>query len=152
MVTRFAICAAVVLLAATAHGKEGATRHELTPKAADAAKAKSDLLPIENNIVECTNRERKRYGLPPLVLDRELLKSAREHAKWMSRNRSLRHTSRPVAENIAMGYTSSMSVVRGWMNSSGHRANILSRSHRRIGVAAYQTAGGMIYWCQQFRR
>jgi uncharacterized protein YkwD len=150
MLTRFAFCAALVLMAAAAHAKEGATKHELTPKS--AAKAKSDLLPIEKNIIECTNRERKRYGLPPLVLDRELLKSAREHARWMTQSRSLRHTSRPVAENIAMGYDSSTSVVRGWMNSSGHRANILSRSHRRIGVAAYQTDGGTIYWCQQFRR
>jgi uncharacterized protein YkwD len=38
------------------------------------------------------------------------------------------------------------------MNSSGHRANILNPGHGRIGVAAYRTVAGTIFWCQQFRR
>jgi uncharacterized protein YkwD len=80
------------------------------------------------------------------------MKSAREHASWMARNRNLVHTRRPVAENIAMGYPRSQSVVRGWMNSSGHRANILNRGYRRIGAAAFRTPSGTIYWCQQFLR
>ena len=70
----------------------------------------------------------------------------------MTRNRSMVHTRRAVAENIAMGQPHSSDVVRAWMNSSGHRANILSAGHRRIGVAAFRTEGGTIYWCQQFRR
>lgn len=111
-----------------------------------------ELLPIEANIVKYTNAQRARYGLASLTIDRGLMKSARQHASWMARNRRLVHTRRPVAENIAMGYRHSRSVVGGWMNSPGHRANILSRSHRRIGVAAYRTKGGIIYWCQQFRR
>jgi len=52
--------------------------------------------------------------------------------------------------DIAMGQRSSGEVVQSWMNSSGHRANILNRGHRRIGVAAYTTSGGTTYWCQQF--
>ena len=70
----------------------------------------------------------------------------------MTRNRALQHTRMPVAENIAMGQNSSNEVVRDWMNSSGHRANILNASHTRIGVAAYRTAQGTTYWCQQFLR
>jgi len=150
MVTRVIVCALVLLSATVVVAKESETRHGVEPK--DVVKAKSDLLPIEKGIVKYTNQERKRYGLPPLAIDCELVRSAREHTQWMTRNRTLQHTSRPVAENIAMGYPSSQSVVRGWMNSSGHRANILNGGYTRIGVAAYQTSDGTIYWCQQFRR
>ena len=51
-----------------------------------------------------------------------------------------------------MGQNSSAEVINAWMNSSGHRANILNPSYTRIGVAAYVTPGGTIYWCQQFLR
>lgn len=106
--------------------------------------------PVEEAVVAKTNAERARYGLPPLELDPNLVKTARAHTWWMTRNRSLQHGSYPVAENIAMGQNSSHEVVHSWMNSSGHRANILNRGHRRIGVAAYTTPSGTTYWCQQF--
>jgi len=111
-----------------------------------------NLLPIEENIVKYTNAQRAKYGLAALEIDHDLMDSARQHAAWMASNRRLVHTSRPVAENIAMGQPHSQSAVRDWMNSSGHRANILNRGYRRIGVAAYRTPGGTIYWCQQFLR
>jgi uncharacterized protein YkwD len=107
---------------------------------------------IEANIVSCTNDERAQYGLPPLQVDSELMETAREHAAWMTRNQRLVHTMRAVAENIAMGQLQSSDVVRAWMNSSGHRANILNAAHRLIGVAAFRTEGGTIFWCQQFRQ
>jgi uncharacterized protein YkwD len=110
------------------------------------------LAAVEANIVSYTNDERARYGLPPLEVDKELMATAREHAAWMTNNQAMVHTSRPVAENIAMGQPHSSDVVRSWMNSSGHRANILNSGHRRIGVAAYRTASGVIFWCQQFRQ
>jgi uncharacterized protein YkwD len=110
------------------------------------------LLAIEKNIVRFTNERRKQYGLPPLEIDENLVESARNHAIWMASHRTLQHTSQPVAENIAMGYTSSPEVVEGWMNSAGHRANILSGGHSRIGIAAYEAHDGTIYWCQQFLR
>jgi len=110
------------------------------------------LLPIEQNIIMYTNYERTKYGLKPLEVDWELMKSAREHCSWMARFRRLVHTSRPVAENIAMGQSHSSEAVRSWMNSSGHRANILNHGHGRIGVAAFRAADGTIFWCQQFRR
>ncbi|HBO45523.1 MAG TPA: hypothetical protein DD670_16645 [Planctomycetaceae bacterium] len=148
--TCFTICAAVVLFAGAAIAKESEVKHNVDPNA--EADAKIKLIAIEKNIVKYTNDQRKSHGLPPLEVDVTLVESARRHAIWMTRNRRLQHTSQPVAENIAVGYPSSESVVRGWMNSSGHRANILNRSHRRIGVAAYVTASGTIYWCQQFLR
>jgi uncharacterized protein YkwD len=105
---------------------------------------------IEKKVIEKTNAERARYGLPPLVVDRNLVQSARTHAAWMTNSRTLQHTSAPVAENIAMGQRSSGEALSSWMGSSGHRANILNSGHRRIGVAAYRTPDGTIYWCQQF--
>jgi len=122
---------------------------------ADAADTNPDLdeiglIPIERNIIAHTNAERERYGLPPLEIDPELVRSARKHCAWMTRNRSLQHTRASVGENIAMGYRTSREAVRAWMGSSGHRANILNRSYRRIGAAAYRTEDGTIYWCQQF--
>jgi uncharacterized protein YkwD len=105
----------------------------------------------EENVVRLTNLEREKYKLPPLEVDKELMESARHHAAWMARTRQLVHTSRPVAENIAMGQRESTEVVRAWMGSSGHRANILRRHHRRIGVAVAKAPNGTLYWCQQFK-
>jgi uncharacterized protein YkwD len=110
------------------------------------------LAAIELNIVAYTNQERARHGLAPLEVDKSLMASAREHAAWMTRNHSMVHTNRPVAENIAMGQPHSSDVVRAWMNSPGHRANILNMAHRVIGVAAFRTENGTIFWCQQFRQ
>ncbi len=105
---------------------------------------------VEANIVSYTNQERVRYGLSPLEVDKELMATAREQAAWMTRSGVLVHTRRMLAENIAMGQTHSSEAVQSWMGSSGHRANILNPAHRRIGVAAYHTADGVIFWCQQF--
>lgn len=110
-----------------------------------------ELRQVEENIIHLTNLEREKRGLPPLRVDAELMDSARRHARWMVRAQSLTHTSAPVAENIAMGQDTSKEAVRAWMNSSGHRANILGR-YRRIGVAAFRGRNGRIYWCQQFTR
>lgn len=112
-----------------------------------------DLHAIEARVIEKTNAQRIRRGLRPLIVDVRLVRSARRHAAWMTNNHSLTHTTAGgVAENIAMGQRSSGEVVTSWMNSSGHRANILNPGHRRIGVAAYVTRSGTIFWCQQFLR
>lgn len=108
------------------------------------------LHPLEARVIEKTNSQRVRHGLPPLAVDPTLVKSARRHAAWMTNSRNLTHTNQPVAENIAMGQNSSAEVIQAWMNSSGHRANILNPGYKRIGVAAYVTPDGTIYWCQQF--
>jgi uncharacterized protein YkwD len=128
---------------------------EKTPDAKkdDPKKDKDEeLLAIEANVISYTNNERAKYGLPALEVDKQLMKTARDHCSWMTWNRIFQHTRRPVAENIAMGQPSSQEVVRSWMNSSGHRANILNPNHHRIGVSAYRTESGTIYWVQQFTR
>jgi uncharacterized protein YkwD len=127
------------------------TKDAKDAKKEEPKKEKDDeLLAIEANVVSYTNTERAKHGLPPLEVDKTLMKTAREHCSWMTWNRIFQHTRRPVAENIAMGQPSSQDVVRSWMNSSGHRANILNPNHRHIGVGAYRTESGTIYWVQQF--
>lgn len=94
--------------------------------------------------------ERERYGLAKLILDPILQKQSRSHCIWMANHYSMQHSTHGVAENIAMGYTTIGGVVRGWMNSSGHRNNILNSRHTKIGVAGYISDNGVCYWCQQF--
>lgn len=121
-------------------------------KTAGGEKQPSDvqLIEVEKQMLVKINAQRAKYGLPALVADKSLEQTARAHATWMTNNRSLQHTSRPVGENIAMGQRTTDEAVTDWMNSSGHRANILSPGYKRTGVAAYTTPDGTIYWCQQF--
>jgi len=111
----------------------------------------SDLLAIERNIVKLTNAERTRRGLPALQLDASLMKTSRAHASWMASKRRMVHSRMNLGENIAMGQPTSTAALHSWMNSSGHRANILNRKYKKIGAAAYRTPSGTIYWCQQFK-
>jgi uncharacterized protein YkwD len=104
---------------------------------------------IEKELLEHTNAQRAAYGLPALELDARLLDSARRHCFWMARARVLQHTGEPVAENIALGQRTTREVMGSWMSSPGHRANMLG-NYRRLGMAAYETHDGMIYWCLQF--
>ncbi len=119
---------------------------ELTP----ATAPQTDLNAVEQAILKDTNAERARYGLPALTLDPSLEATARRHAAWMTNSHNLQHSSIGVAENIAWGQHSAEEAMSSWMSSSGHRANILNGSYRRIGVAAYTATDGSCYWCQQF--
>ncbi|MBS4199422.1 sporulation protein [Bacillus sp. FJAT-49732] len=129
-----------------------------------AAQANSQLNAFEQQVVDLTNQERAKYGLSPLKVDIELSKVAREKSRDMSVNHYFDHTSptygspfdmmkkfgityRSAGENIAMGQQTPQEVVRAWMNSEGHRANILNSSYTHIGVG-YVANGN--YWTQQF--
>lgn len=125
------------------------TKPATTPASLKTAKTFA-LWPVEQEVIDRTNAERKRHGLPPLAVDASLVQSARKHAFWMASSRVLQHASGAWAENIAQGQTTASHAVSSWMGSSGHRANILNRRHRRIGVAGYRSSGGDIFWCQQF--
>lgn len=54
-----------------------------------------------------------------------------------------------VGENIAMGYPTAEAVMDGWMNSDGHRKNILNSDFTKIGIGVY-SSGGTLYWVQLF--
>ena len=57
---------------------------------------------------------------------------------------------RSAGENIAMGQRTPQEVMNSWMNSSGHRANILNSSFTTLGVGIAKDANGTIYWTQMF--
>ena len=118
----------------------------------------------EQEVIRLTNLERAKYGLKPLTEDWELSRVARYKSQDMHDRRYFDHNSptygtpfqmmkafglsyRSAGENIAMGYRTPQAVVTGWMNSSGHRANILNSSYTKIGVG-YVADGN--YWTQQF--
>jgi uncharacterized protein YkwD len=109
---------------------------------------------IENKtelaLLEKINFERARSGLRALIIDPVVQLRARRHCAWMARNGSMIHGADPGAENIAQGYSSVEAAVNGWMNSSGHRANILNPNYKHTGVSGYTGYNGSVFWCQQF--
>ena len=128
--------AIIVLIAAEGASQDQGTPKE-TPKTAPQAKTVAfKLYPVEENVVQQTNAERARYGLPPLVIDQRLVQSVRAHTVWMTRARRLQHTSAPVAENIAMGQQNAQEAMRSWMSSSDMREYSQSQlpPHRRFSV------------------
>jgi len=117
-----------------------------------AAKSEApELSSFESEVIAHTNAQRARYGLRPLAICPNLMGSARRHCQWMASANSMTHTSAAVAENIAAGQNSPADAINSWMNSSGHRANILGGGYSTIGVAAFTSPSGQTYWCQQFR-
>ena len=103
------------------------------------------LTPTEALLAEQVNAERVRRGLAACVVDSSIQRQARRHAHWMASTHRMQHGT-GVGENIAMGQGSVASVMSTWMNSSGHRALILSGGSR-LGVAAYAIPGGRVYYC-----
>ena len=120
----------------------------------------------EAEVVRLVNVEREKKGLSPLVADWQLSRVARYKSQDMKDNRYFSHTSpvygspfemmksfgisyRSAGENIAKGQATPAAVVNAWMNSAGHRANILNASFTHIGVG-YVADGN--YWTQMFIR
>jgi uncharacterized protein YkwD len=108
-----------------------------------------ELYQIEADMLKECNAHRQRAGLPPLVIDEHLLNRARKHCETMATKNSLYHAPYPCNENIAWGQQNAISAYNSWMNSSGHRSNILGGRFRKTGIACYQGSSGL-YWCQQF--
>jgi uncharacterized protein YkwD len=124
---------------------------------------------FEARVLELINQERAKNGLPALKRQSQLDSAARKHSADMACNNYFSHTgldgSAPwdrmaregysyswAGENIAAGYSTAESVVTGWMNSSGHRANILSTNFTEIGIGyAYRAASTYgHYWTTTF--
>ena len=118
----------------------------------------------ESEVIRLVNEIRQQNGLRPLAANWELSRVARYKSQDMRDRGYFSHTSptygspfqmitafglsyRTAGENIARGYASPQAVVDGWMNSSGHRANILNASYTQIGVG-YVAKGN--YWTQLF--
>lgn len=115
-----------------------------------------------SQVVTLVNKERAKAGLKPLTVNANLANVALVKAQDMKNNNYFSHNSptygspfdmmksfgisyRYAGENIAMGQRTPQEVMNAWMNSSGHRANILSANFTQIGVAYYNG-----YWVQEF--
>ncbi len=118
----------------------------------------------EQEVIDLVNTIRVQNGLKKLTANWELSRVARYKSQDMKNKGYFSHTSptygspftmiknfgisyRTAGENIAKGYRTPSEVVNGWMNSSGHRANILNASFTQIGVG-YVADGN--YWTQMF--
>jgi uncharacterized protein YkwD len=103
-----------------------------------------------------TNANRAANGLGALAWNGTLASRACSWAANLaSVNGDLAHSSNSGGfstwgENVAYGYGSASAVVAGWMNSSGHRANILRSSFTMMGACSSTSSTGRIYWVQQF--
>jgi uncharacterized protein YkwD len=120
--------------------------------------------------VRLTNVERTAKGCPALRIDDRLTAAARAHSADMVAARFFSHTGSngsdfvarsaaagyprrdASAENIAWGYRTAKEVVTGWMNSPGHRANILTCASIAVGVGVTYNESGAPYWTQDFGR
>lgn len=118
-------------------------------------------------VVELVNAERAKAGLPALTVDSGAASAAQVRAKEIAS--AFSHT-RPdgssfstalkeagvsyssAGENIAYGQQSPQEVMKQWMNSAGHRANILNPDYTAIGVGHHETGAGVDYWTQLFIR
>ena len=114
----------------------------------------------ENDVVTATNRERTSRGLTPLTPEACVDRYAEAQAKRMAAENRMYHQDlgpilaecnlSTVGENVAYGYSTGAAVTAAWMNSTGHRANILNPRFRLIGVGATQNASGRWYVAQVF--
>ncbi|PPA69052.1 SafA/ExsA family spore coat assembly protein [Jeotgalibacillus proteolyticus] len=127
----------------------------------------SSFVSVEEEVVSLVNQERAKNGLKPLKGDWELSRVARFKSEDMRDKNYFSHTSpsygsphqmirdfgltyRASGENIAAGQTSAQAVFTAWMNSSGHRQNILSPSYTHIGVGYAKGGSYGHYWTQMF--
>ncbi|AZT89647.1 SafA/ExsA family spore coat assembly protein [Caldicellulosiruptor changbaiensis] len=124
---------------------------------------------LENEVIKLTNQERAKVGLPALKTNWQLSRVARFKSQDMANKNYFSHYSptygspfkmmesfglkfMAAGENIAYGQRSAQEVVRAWMSSPGHRANILSPSFTEIGVGIAKKSNGVLYWTQMFMR
>jgi uncharacterized YkwD family protein/spore coat assembly protein SafA len=126
-----------------------------------------NLKTIEQQVVDLVNKNRVSAGLAPLAANWELSRVARYKSQDMISKGYFGHQSptygspftmmqsfglhfSAAGENIAYGQRSPQEVMTAWMNSSGHRANIMSPIYTQIGVGAAKTSSGTLYWTQEF--
>lgn len=122
-------------------------------------------LSFAEQVVKLVNEERAKAGLSALTLDKDIEAASLIRSKEIEV--SFSHTRpdgrkfstvlqdngisfRGAGENIAWGQKSPQDVMNAWMNSDGHRANILNAKYTKIGVGYYQNASGRNYWTQIF--
>ncbi|MBT2456297.1 CAP domain-containing protein [Streptomyces sp. ISL-86] len=115
-------------------------------------------------VLSLVNQERAAAGCPALTLNAKLTKAAQDHSADMAAHGTMSHTGSDgsdagqritragytwssYGENVAYGYSTAEKVMEGWMNSPGHRQNILNCSFKEIGIGLAQPNS---YWTQDF--
>ena len=127
-----------------------------------------DLTANEQQLLDLTNQARANSGLPMLRMDPRLCRAARQHSANMARYNSMSHSldgrshqnraaeagypSGMVAENICGSQRDPQSAIYTWLNSSGHRANMLSYQYADLGVGIGYSNNGLPYYTQVFGR
>lgn len=127
----------------------------------------ADVKIIENKVISLVNSERSKVGLQPLKTNWQVSRIARYKSQDMINKNYFSHTSptygspfnmmesfgvkfSAAGENIAKGQRSAEEVMNSWMNSSGHRSNILNPTYTEIGVGLAKDNNGVCYWTQMF--
>lgn len=116
--------------------------------------------------IRLTNAERKKAGCGEVKENAKLTAAAQGHSEDMAVHDYFDHTSQDgrspwdraraegyndaIGENIAAGYPTAKAVIEGWMNSPGHRDNMLNCAAKSIGLGVASHNGGQLYWTQMF--
>jgi uncharacterized protein YkwD len=140
-----------------------------SPAPTNATERPSAYGATEARIFDLINAERQHQGLPALAYNARLDRMAKIQATNMARLHKMAHTLpesqlptlgsraqfvgypfRRLSENVALGYPNAATVVQGWMNSSGHRHNILDANVVETGIGIAKSSDGGVYYCQVF--
>ncbi|WP_217170148.1 CAP domain-containing protein [Streptomyces sp. AC512_CC834] len=125
---------------------------------------------LKANVLKLTNAERAKAGCPKLKFSAALARAAQRHSADMARHNFVGHVGsggstivtrakaagytnwNALAENVAAGQKTAAAVVKSWMKSPGHRANILNCSLEHLGVGYVKKPGTRYgtYWTQDF--
>jgi uncharacterized YkwD family protein/spore coat assembly protein SafA len=122
---------------------------------------------LEQQVIDLVNKQRAANGLSMLTANWELCRVARYKSQDMINKNYFAHQSPTYGspfdmmesfgirfsaggENIAYGQRTPQEVMNSWMNSPGHRSNILSPTYNQIGVGVAKTSSGTYYWTQMF--
>lgn len=154
-------------IAQTTKTKQTAQPAQAETKNKTATATSSSNVNYEKRVAQLVNIEREKNGLQPLAFDSSISNVARSKSKDMADNNYFAHQSPTYGsagdmlrnfginysawgENIASGQDTPEEVVNAWMNSEGHKANILSTNFGKIGIGYVTNAGGKAYWTQMF--
>ncbi len=137
-----------------------------TPAVTPQLLAQSD---IQAQLLQLLNAERQKIGAPPLRISSQLAQAAQRHADDMAKNNFLSHEGSDgstmesriqetgyafsaIAENVAGGQPTPESVIQTWLNSSGHRRNMLNPEYTEIGIGYATNSSSQYthYWTQVF--
>ncbi|MDD2181232.1 MAG: LysM peptidoglycan-binding domain-containing protein [Bacilli bacterium] len=139
------------------------------PSAPSVPGTPSNQRSLEEEVIRLVNIERERVGRSPLTENPKISNLARTKSQDFINNDYFAHNSptygtpfnmlrsfgisfSAAAENIASGQRTAADVMNSWMNSSGHRSNILNPTYNQIGVGVARDNNGNLYWTQMFIR